>query len=128
MPENPNGEWASTPEDHQRIAPGQVKKIVGYRNDEGKEALDLIPPEIMFALGKALEVGARKYDKRNWEKGMDWSRVFGSLSRHLWKFWGGEDIDEETGLPHTHLILCNAAFLCTYYVRKIGTDNRHKVK
>lgn len=114
------GEW-------REVKPGEMLNVKGYRNDEGKEAVDLIPPEVIFALGKALEVGAKKYEKRNWERGMDWSRVFGSLTRHLWKFWGGEDIDEETGLSHPHLILCNAAFLLTYYVRKIGTDNRNKI-
>lgn len=99
----------------------------GLRYDTGKPRMDLIPPEAVFALADALRVGAEKYAERNWELGMDWSRVFGSLMRHAWKFWRGEDIDEETGVPHVDLIMINAVFLCTYYRRKIGKDDRHIV-
>ena len=96
----------------------------GKRFDKGKSRIDLVPPEAIFALGDALDYGQTKYGERNWEKGMAWGRVFGSLMRHCWKFWSGEDIDKESGRPHVDLILTNAAFLCTYYHRKIGKDDR----
>lgn len=99
----------------------------GLRYDEDKPRVDLIPPEVIFALGDALSAGAKKYAERNWERGMDWSKVFGPLIRHSFKFWRGEEIDEETGIPHVDLILINAAFLSTYYHRGIGKDNRHIV-
>lgn len=100
----------------------------GKRFDQGKSRTDLIPAEVIFALGDALREGAKKYDEHNWEHGMLWSKVFGPLIRHAFKFWGGENIDKDTGLPHVDLILTNAAFLCVYYKRKIGKDNRWKVK
>lgn len=116
--------------DWQEVACKNIEALKeGYRNDQGKERVDLVPPELVLAigevLGQAVETG--DYPERNWERGMDWSRVYGSLTRHLLKFWLGEDIDPKSGKPHVYHIACNAAFLLTYYVRKIGTDNRNKV-
>jgi hypothetical protein len=37
---------------------------------------------------------------RNWERGYEWSKSFAALQRHIWAFWGGEDVDEETGSRH----------------------------
>lgn len=45
---------------------------------------------------------------RNWEKGMAWSRLFAATQRHLWAFWNGEDMDQETRVSH----LTNAVFGC----------------
>jgi hypothetical protein len=68
--------------------------------------------------------GAAKYADRNWELGMDWSRVFGSLLRHTWKFWRGEERDAETGCHHMAMAAWNAIALCTYALRGVGKDNR----
>lgn len=100
----------------------------GLRYDKEKPRLDLIPPEAIMALGEVLRKGAEKYADRNWEKGMDWSRVFGPLQRHLWKWWGGENRDSETNLSHLYHALANIVFLLTYEERKIGTDDRQKTK
>src|SRR5690606_30022219 len=62
----------------------------GVKYDQEKERLDLIPFEAIFALGKVLTYGAQKYTNRNWEKGMDWGRLFGAAMRHLWCWWGGK--------------------------------------
>jgi hypothetical protein len=78
----------------------------------------------MIALGQALGYGAAKYGDRNFEQGMDWSRMLGSLKRHITAFELGKDYDEESGLPNTYLILWNAMALNTYWIRAIGNDNR----
>lgn len=65
-----------------------------------------------------------KTGSRNWEKGMDWSRVYSSLSRHLLSWWSGEDNDPETGLSHLSHIGCNIAFLIAYNSRGVGKDDR----
>lgn len=73
-----------------------------------------------FSISKPLNgVGTR-----NWEKGMDWSRVYSSLMRHLLAWWNGEDNDPETGLPHVAHIATNAAFLVAYNARNVGKDDR----
>jgi len=96
----------------------------GYKYDEGKPRMDLIAPEHLFALAMVLGYGAKKYADRNWEEGMNWSRVFAAMQRHLWKFWAGETLDEESGLPH----LAHAAFgvmvLIAYGERGTGCDDR----
>jgi hypothetical protein len=68
--------------------------------------------------------GAAKYGDRNYELGMSWGRVFSALGRHAWAFWRGQDIDPDSGMPHTWHVLACAAFLVTYEARKIGTDDR----
>ncbi len=37
-----------------------------------------------------------------------WGWVFAALQRHLWVFWGGRNLDPESGLPH----LTHAAWGC----------------
>ena len=106
----------------------------GRKNDTGKPRMDLIPPEVPFALATVLGFGAAKYDDRNWEKGMDWGRVFAAMMRHGWSWWGGQGptstnfafgvLDDETEFSHLwHLLAC-ASFLVTYEERGIGIDTR----
>lgn len=92
--------------------------------DGGKPRMDLIPPEVMLALGAVLAVGAKKYSGRNWELGCDWGRIDAALKRHLIAWEAGQDCDPETGLPHLWQVLTNAAFLVTYAARAVGTDDR----
>ena len=109
----------------------------GRKDDAGKPRMDLIPPEVMFALATVLGFGAVKYADRNWEKGMSWGRVFGALMRHLWAWWGGQgpttksfafgDLDAETGFSHLWHALCCIAFLVAYEERGAGEDDRLKI-
>lgn len=65
---------------------------------------------------------------RNWENGIKWSRVFGAIMRHLWKFWMGEDIDKETGVPHTVNALWGCMALTEYMFTHKELDDRPKLK
>lgn len=94
------------------------------RENKGKPRIDLIPPEAIFALAEVLEIGAHKYDERDWEKGMNWSHCFSASMRHLWKWWSRKEKDEESGLTHLKHALWNVMALLTYEERKIGKDNR----
>ena len=98
----------------------------GVKYDADKIQLELIPPELIFGVGEILTFGAKKYAPRNWELGMDWSRPFGAILRHLWSWWRGESVDPETGKSHLWHAGCCLAFLITYEQRKIGNDNRPK--
>jgi hypothetical protein len=98
----------------------------GHKDDSGKVRMDLIPPELLFAVGDILTFGASKYAPRNWETGMLWSRPFGALMRHLWAWWGGEKLDPETGRSHLWHAGCCIAFLIAYEERGVGTDDRYK--
>lgn len=96
------------------------------RFDTGKARMDLISPIAIKGLAQVLEVGSRKYAPNNWRKGMDWSRAYGSLLRHMFAFIGGEDCDSETGLPHVDHIACNAMFLQEYFRTHPELDDRYK--
>ena len=100
----------------------KVKEGVKY--DDGKLRMELIPSEMLEELAKVLTFGANKYADRNWEKGMDWGRVYGALLRHLTAWWGGQDKDPETGESHLSHALCCLTFLSTYERRNIGEDTR----
>lgn len=100
----------------------------GRKYDQDKPRYELIPPEAIEALAKLYGEGAKKYEARNWEKGMSWSRIFGALMRHAWSWFRGESYDKETGSHH----LINAAWNCiagyVYEIRQIGEDDRPKQK
>lgn len=104
----------------------EQKSEAGWRYDAGKRRWDLVPPEIEEVVD-VFTFGAVKYADRNWEKGMSWGRVFGSLLRHSWAFWRGEDIDKESGLHHMAHAMWNCLALLTYSRRRIGTDDRSTI-
>lgn len=99
-------------------------KAGGVKHDTGKPRYDLMPQEFLDGVAEVLTYGANKYEDRNWEKGMRWGRPFAALMRHMWAWWGGEDLDPETKMPHLWHAGCNLAFLIAFRARKIGVDDR----
>ena len=95
----------------------------GLRHDVGKIRLDLIPPEWVMNLGSVLTAGANKYADRNWELGMAWSKVWGPLLRHAFKWLLGEQYDKETGCHHMAHVAWNALALMSYQTRGLGTPD-----
>ena len=90
----------------------------------GKGRYDLLPVLAIRRLAKHTENGALKYGDRNWERGMNWSRPFAALMRHMWAWWRGEDRDPETGLSHLAHAGCCILFLLTYQGHATGKDDR----
>lgn len=100
---------------------GQIL-LTGAKKDEGKPRWELVAGDAVEGVAKVLTFGANKYAARNWEKGIAYGRVFGAIMRHLWKWWGGEDKDSETGLSHLDHAMCEIMFLSAYEKRgKNGT-------
>ena len=99
----------------------------GLRFNKGKTRHDLVPSFAQEQYAKVLTKGAEKYAERNWEKGMEWSKVLASMKRHILAYESGEDYDPETGLLHMSHVMCNAAFLTEYYkIYPQGDDRPHK--
>lgn len=96
--------------------------------DTGKLPYDLLPSDAVEDILSVLHFGAEKYAARNWELGMDWSRPFAALMRHMWAWWRGEDTDPESGLSHLAHAGCCILFLLAYQKRGVGTDNRPGVQ
>lgn len=92
--------------------------------DETKLRTDLMPVYPLQQLAAVLTHGAKKYTERNWEKGLDWSRLYGAALRHLFAFWSGEDRDPESGLPHLAHAMCCITFLIEYMNTHLELDDR----
>lgn len=96
------------------------------RFDSGKTRHELLPPFASDQLAKVYTMGAKKYAPNNWRKGMAWSRVIGSLKRHLNEIENGNDFDEESGLYHAAHVAWNAVTLLEYYkIYPQGDDRPH---
>ena len=102
--------------------------LEGRKDDQDKLRYELIAPDTLDGLAAVLTFGAKKYNDRNWEAGMSWSRCFGAAMRHLWAWWRGEDYDPETGLYHLDHAFCCIMFLSAYSKRNVGLDDRAKLK
>ena len=85
---------------------------------------DLLPYDALWEVSEQYGRGAEKYADRNWEKGYDWGLSHAALHRHLAQFWGGEDVDEETGGLHLAAVIWHGLSLLTFQLRGLGTDTR----
>lgn len=74
--------------------------------EEGKPRYDLISVLALTRLAHHLRKGAEKYTARNWEKGMDYSRLYSSALRHLMQ-WASGDRSED----HLAAVLFNVMAL-----------------
>lgn len=96
----------------------------GAQKAGNDERYSLLPAESLRLLARHFGRGALKYDDHNWRKGMPWSSLFDALNRHLWQFWNGEDVDEETGTPHIVAVMWHAAGLAEYMLTHPDFDDR----
>lgn len=103
--------------------PEVEKATEGVRFDQGKLRYDLLPPDGIEELVRVYTKGAEKYADRNWEKGMAWGRILGSLLRHTYAFVKGETHDKETGCHHMAMAAWNCLALCVYDMRKVGIND-----
>lgn len=101
-----------------------VTSSTGGQKGQKQARYDLIPAAPLRELAKLYGKGAEKYADRNWELGYDWSLSFAALNRHLWLFWMGEDLDEETGLPHLASVMFHAMALLEFMSTHPEFDNR----
>lgn len=85
---------------------------------------DLIPADALTHLAEHYGRGALKYADRNWERGYQWSLSYAALLRHLTAWWGGEDIDAETGSHHLDAVMWHAFALRTFAQHHLPGDNR----
>jgi len=70
---------------------------------EGKAPLELLSPDFLREIAKALEIGEKKHaDNHYLLKGVPITKVIGAAMRHLTQLQE-ENIDEDTGIYHTGL-------------------------
>ena len=86
----------------------------GNKFDGGKPPLHLIPPEFLYAVAEILDFGSKKYAPRNWENGINYSRVYRAALGHLMDWFMRKGPDAETGRSHLWHAACCVMFLVCY--------------
>lgn len=75
----------------------------------------MIPTYPLRLLAERFGKGAQKYPSvnglDNWRRGYPWSLSYDAMMRHLTAFWGGEDIDPDSGQPHLAAVAWHAFVL-----------------
>lgn len=107
----------------------EVRTVSATGGEKGRKQAELgsVDPLALLTLAEVSGFGARKYAAFNYLKGYDWSLSFNALQRHALAFWNGEDIDEESGLPHMGHAAWHALALVSFLSRGLGTDDRFKM-
>lgn len=100
------------------------------KDDAHKPQMGLIPAGALVEVAKVMTFGARKYSKYNWREngGLEWSRLYDALQRHLASFSLREDIDAESELPHLAHAACCILMLLEYQRTSNGFDDRFPLK
>lgn len=96
----------------------------GRKYDGGKLRYDLLPIRPLAEVVKVYTLGAKKYADRNWELGIEWSRVYGALQRHANAYWGGEVLDSELGTNHLASVIWCALALMEFEQTHPELDDR----
>jgi hypothetical protein len=102
------------------VAPKEYEQITdealkgGFKADDGKSRVDLIPPDVLIELGKLYGLGAKKYADDNWKIGIEYKRVYAALLRHIYKWWAGEELDQIDGQHHLDSVIWCAVALRYY--------------
>lgn len=100
----------------------RVTSDTGAQKGTKPGRFDLIPADAIWELAEAYGKGEAKYPTEddhipNYMKGYDWSLSFAALQRHAWAFWGGEDVDPESGVKHIISVAWHALTLAHYMNR-----------
>lgn len=97
------------------------------KDDTKKPPLSLVDPDFVESMARVLEYGEQKYGTGNWKGGLAYTRLIDAAARHLAAIQRGEDIDPETGEPHTQHAASCLMFLNWYRNHNLGErlDDRH---
>jgi hypothetical protein len=96
----------------------------GIKHDADKPRIDLVPPSGIIEAAKVFTYGAEIYGEHNWKRGIAFSRLYAALQRHMLAWWGGEDDDQESGLPHLSHALANLCMIIDLREKLPECDDR----
>lgn len=102
----------------------ESKEELGKKFDGEKNKMELLPP---FALEKIAEIfsfGSIKYNAWNWSNGLKYSRLYGSLMRHMNAWYRGELTDPESNKSHLYHAGCNIMMLIEMEEFRKDLDDR----
>lgn len=102
------------------------KPKMGVKHDQNKLRYDLMSPVSNEGTAKVLTYGAKKYNDRNWENGIAYSRLYRAALGHLQDFWRRNDIDSESNLRHLDHAAANIHMLQHLSIVGPKMDDRPK--
>lgn len=96
--------------------------------DNGTIPLQLLPVLPMMETALVFGYGAEKYRKDSYRDqnydAVEWSRTYGSVLRHLFKWNAGEDMDPDTGRSHLAHASAQLMILMEHVLTHNGEDDR----
>lgn len=99
----------------------KIEKIGLKEKDDSKSRVDLIPAEVILALGDALNYGAKKYKPNSWQNVKDGDDIhYASALRHLLKWRNGIKIDSESNQSHILHAFSNIMFILYREINNVG--------
>ena len=99
------------------------------RAGRNKAPLTLIPPDFLYLLSYVFRLGAEKYGPYNWRDNRVNYRVYlEAAMRHILLASDGEDVDEESGLPHEVHAAANLAIVVDAKLCGIIIDDRYQTR
>lgn len=98
----------ATPEEDE--ASDAMTTTEGRKFDHGKPDYTLLPFGALQDVVKVLGFGAVKYGRDNWQA-VERQRYVAAAFRHLVAIAKGEELDEESGMPHAAHLSCCSLFL-----------------
>lgn len=106
----------------------EVRSVSATGGEKGTKLarFDLLPTAALKQVAEHYGRGADKYDDNQWRLGYEWSKSFAALERHANAFWGGEDMDPETGSNHMAAVAWHALALLTFFTEYPEYDDRYK--
>lgn len=109
------------------VTAGYSEMITNPNTGATKESklarFDLIPQFPLWSLAEHYGKGAKKYEDRNWEKGIEYKLCFAAMMRHASLWWSGEDVDAE-GFHHLDAIPFHAFALREFQRTGVVLDSR----
>lgn len=97
--------------------------IKSLRYNESKPKWSQIHYKSLEPMIKVLEYGESKYNKKNWQVGLDLVEIQESMQRHLAAVMDGELYDKESGELHMGHILSNGMFWVYHFNKNKENNN-----
>lgn len=103
------------------VLPPNPKQIFGDK----KPSLHLVPPAASLYMALAMRNGAEKYGPFNWrDKAVEVMTYIGAAERHMKAWVDGEELADDSGIPHLAHALASLAILVDALEVGNAIDNR----
>ena len=101
-------------------------KPKGIKYDADKPRFDLIPVYPLFKLAELYAAGAKKYGNRQWEGGMNVTRLWRALMSHALKYSAGENDDAQLKTHHLSMVMWYCCAILEIEITHPELDDRIK--